>query len=99
MQAESAYVSALLERTAVQQLATRREWQALLHYRATATGWVSDIDDPRFFLSAHGKTDPEAELSATLSAFFSSELVGGVAQIAPCAFIARYPRIAFQAGA
>ncbi len=90
MQAESAYVSALLERTAVQQLATRREWQALLHYRATATGWVSDIDDPRFFLSAHGKTDPEAELSATLSAFFSSELVGGVAQIAPCAFIARY---------
>jgi len=73
-------------------LAGRREWRALLHYRpaADAAGVVSDADDPRFFLAPTGKTDPRAELAATLRAFFAADPVGGEPQPAQCAFIARY---------
>ncbi|HYE37143.1 DUF4105 domain-containing protein [Methylocaldum sp.] len=47
-------------------------WLALGHYRRTLIGdWVSDADDPAFFLSKTGQHDPEAELSATLLAYFA----------------------------
>ncbi len=73
-------------------LADRREWRVLLHYRpdAAAERLVSDADDSRFFLASTGKTDPRAELAATLRAFFRAEYVGGDPQPAQCAFIARY---------
>ena len=48
------------------------EWLALGHYRPDGQGWKSTVDDPQFFLSARGKTDPEAELDATLQAFWST---------------------------
>jgi len=51
---------------------------------------VSDADDPRFFLAPNGKTDPQAELAATLRAFFKPNRVGGDPQPAQCAFVARY---------
>ena len=41
-------------------------------------------------MSPDGKTDPQAELDATLKQFFSEELVGRSKQPAQCAFIARY---------
>jgi hypothetical protein len=63
----------------------------LLHYRKDILGgYTSEQDDSGFFLSPHGKTDPQAELSATLKQFFSNELVGRSKQPAQCAFIARY---------
>ena len=72
-------------------LAGRREWQTLLHYRPnTGGGVISDADDPRFFLAPTGKTDPRAELAATLRAFFNTDPVGGDPQPAQCAFVARY---------
>ena len=37
-----------------------------------------------------GKTDPEAELTATVTQFFSPDLVGRSKQPAQCAFVARY---------
>ncbi len=90
--ADSAYLAELLRRAETTHLAARREWQTLLHYRPTddGAGLISDADDPRFFLAATGKIDPDAELAATLRAFFSAELVGGDLQPAQCAFIARY---------
>ena len=63
----------------------------MLHYRPTFWGGVSsEADDPGFFLSPSGKTDPDAELRATLAFFFTDELVGRSKQPAQCAFIARY---------
>lgn len=54
-----------------QGLAVSRQWQVLLHYRKTSRGtWRSEADGPRFFLAGpDGKTDPAAELDATLAAF------------------------------
>ncbi len=64
----------MLDRADAAGLAARREWQTLLHYRPNGEGgMVSDADDPRFFLAPNGKTDPQAELAATLRAFFQPD--------------------------
>ena len=85
------YLSQLLQRAHEAQLANQREWHLLLHYRANLFGgYTSEQDDPGFFLSPDGKTDPQAELDATLTQFFSPDLVGRSKQPAQCAFVARY---------
>lgn len=72
-------------------LAEEREWHVLLHYRRTLLGGTESMqDDPGFFLSPEGKTNPQAELAATLAGFFSEELIGRSKQPAQCAFVARY---------
>lgn len=95
------YLAHLIQEARTQRLADQREWHLLLHYRpGLFGGYESEQDDPGFFLSPKGKTDPEAELEATLAQFFSSELVGRSKQPAQCAFIARYQwlreRLAFD---
>ena len=85
------YLSQVLQRAHDAHLADAREWHLLLHYRANLFGgYTSEQDDPGFFLSPVGKTDPQAELDATLAQFFSAELVGRSKQPAQCAFVARY---------
>lgn len=59
------------ERARETHLAGSRAWQVLLHYKPDLLGrTVSLIDDPRFFLAATGKTDPQAELDADIAALF-----------------------------
>lgn len=90
-EAPAPYLSQLLQRAHEDQLAREREWHLLLHYRANLLGgYTSEQDDPGFFLSPDGKTDPQAELDATLTQFFSPDLVGRSKQPAQCAFVARY---------
>jgi len=85
------YLKQLIDRAEQAKLAEQREWHLLLHYRkGLFGGYESEQDDPGFFLSPSGKTDPAAELNATLAKFFSDELVGSTRQPAQCAFIARY---------
>jgi len=89
--ADKAYLNDLIRRAAEARLAEQRDWHLLLHYKPDALGgYTSQADDPGFFLSPDGKTDPQAELAATLAQFFSSELVGRSKQPAQCAFVARY---------
>ena len=45
-------------------------WHALLHYRKELFGYKSLVDDPGFFFSKKGKTDPKSELKYTIEAFF-----------------------------
>ncbi|HET9130970.1 MAG TPA: DUF4105 domain-containing protein, partial [Terriglobia bacterium] len=85
------YLQQLIDRAEQVKLAEQREWHLLLHYRkGLFGGYESEQDDPGFFLSSDGKTNPAAELNATLAKFFSDELVGSTRQPAQCAFIARY---------
>ncbi len=85
------YLNELIGRAEAMHLAEEREWHVLLHYRRTLFGGTESMqDDPGFFLSPEGKTNPQAELAATLSNFFSDELVGRSKQPAQCAFVARY---------
>lgn len=88
---DNPYLSEIISRSIQAKLADEREWHLLLHYRKNVFGgYTSEQDDPGFFLSPNGKTDPQAELEATLAQFFSDELVGRSRQPAQCAFVARY---------
>ena len=98
---ENAYLVELIDKGLQAKIANEREWHLLLHYRNDLLGGhTSEQDDPGFFMSPDGKTDPQAELDATLKQFFSDELVGRSKQPAQCAFIARYTwlkqRLAFD---
>lgn len=70
--------AAEVDRDSVSRLATEQNladspaWSALLHYRPAMRGRVSLVDDTRFFLAPEGKTDPRAELLATIDALFDN---------------------------
>jgi hypothetical protein len=85
------YLEELLRRAGAAELHKQRYWHLLLHYRRTLTGgYESEVDEAGFFLSPEGKSNPQAELQATIRQFFSTALVGRSRQPARCAFIARY---------
>src|SRR5688572_19908114 len=66
----SSYVEELQARARQHGLARTAQWRALLHYHPAGDGWRSAADGPGFFHAGlAGKTDPEAELVATLAAF------------------------------
>ena len=88
---DPSYLTDLITQATTTHLADEREWHVLLHYRRNLFGGVTSMqDDPGFFMAPDGKTDPQAEMAATLAQFFSEELVGRSKQPAQCAFIARY---------
>ncbi len=88
---DHAYLADLIQQASDAKLADDRYWHLLLHYRNNLLGgYTSEEDDPGFFLSPDGKINPQEELIATLTKFFSSELVGRSHQPAQCAFVARY---------
>jgi len=90
-ESHATYLAELISRAQQAGLANERAWHLLLHYRPNVTGGhTSQADDPQFFLAKNGKTDPQAELEATLRSFFSSKEFGALPQSSPCAFIARY---------
>jgi hypothetical protein len=71
-------------------------WLRLGHWRRTQKGaWESEVDGMPFFRALRGKTDPRAELEATLRGFFDDRPVADELDDAMC----RYPaRFAFLAG-
>ncbi|HEX9741874.1 MAG TPA: DUF4105 domain-containing protein [Nitrospiraceae bacterium] len=99
---DASYLSELIRKAGEARLADSREWHVLLHYRPNVLGgYTSEQDGPTFFLAPDGKTNPQAELDATLAGFFSDELIGEAKQPTQCAFVARYhwlrDKLAFDA--
>lgn len=91
--ARAGYSDTLQARAAELELAQSAQWHALLHYEPDRFGGgvASAVVPDWFFLADKGRTDPAAELSATLAAFFESTPVGGPRERpARCAFPARY---------
>jgi hypothetical protein len=60
----------LLAKASELKLSERRAWRALLHWRGSS----SEIDSSAFFLAKSGFASAEAELEASLSAFFTPPL-------------------------
>jgi hypothetical protein len=86
------YLRELQQRAAGLELADAREWRVLLHYEA---GWLGDdpvstATTPWFFNAPDGADDPQAELDATLAAFFRPQHIQPRDEPAQCVFIARY---------
>ncbi len=88
---ESKYLEELVARSRQLRLADRTEWRKLVHYlpRPAWFGVRSLIDSPQFFNAPDGKTDPQAELEATLARFFSDVEETDQQQNPQCVFIAR----------
>ncbi|MBI3772260.1 MAG: DUF4105 domain-containing protein [Gammaproteobacteria bacterium] len=95
LSASAAYVDELIAAAHSKQLSAAPEWHALLHYypNLVLPGVHSLADDPAFLNAPDGKTNPEAELDATLRRFFEppvNPLENPESQHAQCTFIARY---------
>lgn len=56
-------------------------WLKLGHWKATLTGYESEVDSEHFFLATNGKYDPGAELAATIDGLRDN----------PSAIACRYP--------
>lgn len=85
---QSDYVSSLIRRSDELALHNHEAWRALVHYKETLFGTRSLIDDSKFFLSPEGKTNPKAELHATIRALLSPPHPGEKHPV--CRFSARY---------
>ncbi|MGQ0547736.1 MAG: Lnb N-terminal periplasmic domain-containing protein [Betaproteobacteria bacterium] len=89
---DDAYLAELTARARALGLAQRPEWQKLLHYvpNIGAPGVHGLVDSPGFFNAPQGKTDPQAELEATLASFYVEMEETPQRQSPQCAFPARY---------
>ncbi len=90
--ADDPYLDTLIKKADALGLADDPAWRALGHYRPDwfGSGYHSLIDSPDFFLANDGKTEPQAELEATLQAFFAPMPADETAQHPQCAFVARF---------
>lgn len=88
---DSAYFAELVTRARELRLAERPEWRKLLHYEPNLVGpgVHSLVDSAAFFNAPDGKTNPQAELEATLASFYSAVEETAERQNPQCAFIAR----------
>jgi hypothetical protein len=66
----AAEIQLLQQQASISQMAFHRAWQVLLRYRPASEGWQSLVDDRAYFLSEQGKSNPEAELSASIEALY-----------------------------
>ncbi len=85
------YLAELTERARRERLAERPEWRALLHYRPRllGKGVESQVKDGPFFAAPDGRHDPQAELEATLAAFFDGN-ANDPDKSGQCRYPARY---------
>jgi hypothetical protein len=86
---EEGYLGNLQRLARERGLARERMWEVLLHYKPSGSGFKSLVDDPKFFNAPNGSRDPQAELDATLTSFFQTE-VKADEEHPRCKFIARY---------
>jgi hypothetical protein len=94
------YLAQLQQQALQQQLHTNPYWHRLLHYEADklGSGYTSLIDSPDFFIADDGRTNPSAELQATLAGFFTNIEIARqeIEQPLQCAYIARFHWLAEQ---
>jgi len=90
-QAPKAYVDHLVRLASDRHLAADERWIRLLHYRKTLFGgWESEADGAPFFTAPNGKTEPEAELAATIRGFFGPNPSDQHLEHPLCRFPARF---------
>jgi Domain of unknown function (DUF4105) len=87
---ERSSLSDAVARAHAMRLASDPEWLLLLHYNTGFFGGTSsEAERGSFFLSPRGRDDHEAELVATLNAFFDPVIPGHEDEHALCRFPAR----------
>jgi hypothetical protein len=94
---QAAYIQELVTRADASRLFEDPTWRNLVHYRKGWGGYVSLVDDPKFFNAPGGKHNPRAELAATIQAFFQPASTNE-AEHPVCRFVARYTWLKEQLG-
>jgi hypothetical protein len=86
------YLGELIARAQTLQLAADPQWRALLHYQRAhlGAGVTSAAQGADFFTAPDGATNPQAELTATLRAFFDPQATRRNGEHPQCRFRARY---------
>lgn len=85
------YVERLVQLARDKQLANAEQWRRFLHYQKKLFGgWESEADGEPFFNAPDGKTNPQAELEATVRAFFTPVPKDPKVQHPLCRFPARF---------
>ena len=88
---DPAHLEELVARARAEKLADDPGWLRLGHYQRTLTGgWKSQAEGKAFFRAPAGKTDPAAELEATLRGFFDDTPKRDELDDAQCRFPARF---------
>ncbi len=88
---DSTYMDDLQSKARAQKLWQDTEWLNLLHYKGKGNlpeSYQSEVRSKAFFFAPDGKTNPEAELLATVAAFFTSNLPDD--DSAQCKYVARF---------
>ena len=98
--ATTSYLDELQQRSRNSGLAQQPAWRDLLHVKQhPLTRQIRSLaDDPGFFLALNGARDPQAELDASLAAFFDASGRHAEGQTAQCRFRARYEWLREQLG-
>jgi uncharacterized protein DUF4105 len=93
------YLDELVQRARTLRLWEDPGWIRLGHWRRTEKdGWKSEVDGTEFFRALLGKTNPRAELEATLRDFFDARPVQDELSDAQCRFPARFAFLAGKLG-
>jgi len=89
---DNEYLAELIAKSKQLRLAERAEWIKLMHYvpNLIAPGVHGLVDSPQFYNAPDGKSNPQAELDATLASFYSDVEESNDQQNPQCLFIARY---------
>lgn len=88
---QAKYAAELVRKADRLRLSEQSMWHRLLHYRkGIFGGWESEADGKPFFMAQSGKTDPEAELRATLLGFFAPATTKTEPRHPLCRFPARF---------
>jgi hypothetical protein len=88
---DPAYLAELRVRALALRLWEDPQWIRLGHWRRAADGgWKSEVDGTPFFRALFGKTNPQAELDATLRGFFDDRPAALELDDAQCRFPARF---------
>ena len=95
---DNAYLAELVAKSKQLRLAERPEWIKLVHYvpNLIAPGVHGLVDSPQFYNAPDGKSNPQAELEATLASFYSDIEESNEQQNPQCLFIARYAWLSQQ---
>ena len=81
----------LLADSSLAKLSQDSYWLKLGHYRtAVMSDWKSEVDESSFFIATQGKTNPKAELQATIDAFNGKNLNSEETNAMICRFPARF---------
>jgi uncharacterized protein DUF4105 len=96
---DPSYLGELVARARALRLGEDPGWLRLGHYRPRPLGgWKSEADGPEFFRAPGGKTDPAAELEATLAGFLDAAPKAAELDDAQCRFPARFAFLAGKLG-